>query len=144
MYQFVSIYSDQSRKDAKDINRLLFQLSPKAERISGKKLLELLKSPNFFLVSIREDGHIVAMATLLIDGTLMGDYGVVRDVVVDRRCRRRGLAEEVMRGVIALADRYEVAALELTSRPSRRAANKLYQKLGFKKRDTNCYKLNLR
>jgi ribosomal protein S18 acetylase RimI-like enzyme len=34
--------------------------------------------------------------------------------------------------------------VDLTSRPSREAANRLYQRIGFERRETNVYRYNLK
>jgi ribosomal protein S18 acetylase RimI-like enzyme len=60
--------------------------------------------------------------------------------VVDETARGRGvgeaLSQEAVRRALALGAR----TVELTSRPSREAANRLYQRLGFVRRDSNLYR----
>lgn len=145
MNQLAHLYPSQYRRETRDINKLLRQLSRKAKRISEKKLLDLLKQPNFFLVEIRRDGHIVAMATLTVKKTFMGKSGEIDDVVVDRKYRGRGLGEEIMRRAIQLADSMDLDHADLTSRSRRKAANALYKKVGFKPQNKkrNFYRLNL-
>ena len=129
--------------DVRDINKLLPQLSRNAGKMTLARLKYLLELDNFFIVDIRKDGHMVAMATLLVKKTSMGSSGIIEDVVVDKKYRGRGLGEEVVRSAVRLAEVLALDHIELTSRPSRKAANKLYRKIGFKKRNTNCYRMNL-
>lgn len=132
-----------SASDVEDINRLLRQLSRQSKRATAEWINQLLARDDFFLIDEREDGRMVAMATLLVEKTLGDRFGILEDVVVGRKYRGRGLGEKLVRRAIRLAQELHLSSIELTSRPSRRAANKLYRKLGFKKRNTNCYRLNL-
>jgi ribosomal protein S18 acetylase RimI-like enzyme len=64
----------------------------------------------------------------------------IEDVVVDERARGRGIAAALTREALALAARDGARTVELTSRPDREAANRLYAKLGFRLRETNVYR----
>jgi ribosomal protein S18 acetylase RimI-like enzyme len=68
----------------------------------------------------------------------------VEEVVVDEAVRGRHVSAVLMQGLIDLARQKGMWCLELTTRPSRLAANALYQSLGFTIRETNCYRLDLR
>jgi ribosomal protein S18 acetylase RimI-like enzyme len=81
---------------------------------------------------------------LLTLTTLAGDTGYVEEVVVDEAARGRHVSTALMRALIDLAIRKGLWSVELTTRPSRQAANQLYQSLGFARRETNCYRLDLR
>jgi ribosomal protein S18 acetylase RimI-like enzyme len=63
----------------------------------------------------------------------------VEDVIVDESIRRRGIAEALMLHAIDLAREAGANGVALTSNPKREAANKLYQSMGFQKRETNAY-----
>ena len=65
----------------------------------------------------------------------------IEDVVVDVSARREGIGEALTREAIAIARAKGARTIDLTSRPSREAANRLYQRLGFERRDTNVYRL---
>lgn len=86
-----------------------------------------------------ETGEIVGMLSLAVYRVPTGIRSIVEDVVVDGNQRRRGIAEALMRRAILLAGEAGASVLTLTSNPAREAANKLYQALGFEKRETNSY-----
>ena len=91
-----------------------------------------------------EDGRILGTACLSVYCTPTGAKGDIEDVVVDSNCRGRQLGRRLLEHILDYA-RAELAPIELhlTSRPSREAANRLYQSLGFQRHETNFYKLNL-
>ena len=72
-----------------------------------------------------------------------GKVGHLEDVVVDESARGHGAGEALNRAALAEAKRRGAITVELTSRPSREAANRLYQRLGFVQRETNIYRYTL-
>jgi ribosomal protein S18 acetylase RimI-like enzyme len=64
----------------------------------------------------------------------------IEDVVVDGAARGHGVGEALNRAAIAEADARGARTLDLTSRPSREAANRLYQRLGFQARESTVYR----
>ena len=91
----------------------------------------------------RYEGKIVGMATLVVTTVLSGITGHVEDVVVDTEFRGRGIGERLMHELMAQARAKGADAIALTSHPSRVAANRLYQRLGFELGGTNYYSLDL-
>ena len=89
---------------------------------------------------LRDSGRIVGTLTLVVFRIPTGVRAWIEDVVVDEAIRGRGvgeaLSEEAIRRALGLGAR----TVELTSRPSREAANRLYRRLGFTLRDTNVYR----
>lgn len=83
------------------------------------------------------------MGEVVVVHTLTGTRARIEDVVVEERYRRRGLGEKLVRRLIQEARSRKAKVVELTSRPSRVAANSLYRRLGFRKRNTNVYRLIL-
>jgi ribosomal protein S18 acetylase RimI-like enzyme len=134
-----------SDADCEDINALLAQLSPSARRITPDKLRQLLAQSNYYILAVRSPkGRIVGIATIIIYEKLTGKVGIIEDVVVDKDHRGLGLGKSLVQYLIKFAQAKNVEYLDLTSNPSRKEANELYLKLGFKKRETNCYRLSLR
>ena len=86
-----------------------------------------------------ENGEIAGVLTLAIYRVPTGIRSLVEDVIVDEGMRRRGIAEALMRHAIDLAREAGASGVALTSNPQREAANKLYQAMGFQKRETNAY-----
>jgi ribosomal protein S18 acetylase RimI-like enzyme len=85
------------------------------------------------------DSGIAGMVSLTVYRVPTGLRSIVEDVIVDEKMRRRGIAEALMRNAITLAGEAGASTLTLTSNPAREAANKLYQSMGFEKRETNSY-----
>jgi ribosomal protein S18 acetylase RimI-like enzyme len=67
----------------------------------------------------------------------------IEDVIVDEAASGRGIGATINRHAIDLARREGCKTVDLTSRPSREAANHLYRKLGFQPRETNVYRFEL-
>ncbi len=126
----------------KDINNLLPQLSKTAKPLTLVKLKDIIKSKDSYLIVVRDRQKVIGMSTLVVIRIAAGIRAKVEDVVVDEKYRGRGIGERIIKELIFLAKRKRVESIELTSRSSRVAANKLYQKLGFEKRDTNVYRIS--
>jgi ribosomal protein S18 acetylase RimI-like enzyme len=88
----------------------------------------------------RSDGAVVGSLTLVVFRIPTGLRAWIEDVVVDEAARGLGIGEALNRAAIRKTNDMGCRTLDLTSRPSRVAANKLYQKLGFKARETNIYR----
>jgi len=100
-----------------------------------------LNDANVHVYVIREGNHIVATGTLCIKHTLEFTIADIESVVVSSKCRGRGYGKELMTDMIEAAKKLNVHHIQLTSRPARVAANRLYQDLGFERYETNCYRL---
>lgn len=94
-----------------------------------------------FLIARYPDqtSRIAGILTLTIYRVPTGGRSIVEDVVVDEFMRRRGIAEALMLRAIDLAREGGADVMTLSSNNTREAANKLYQSMGFQKRDTNAY-----
>ena len=90
-----------------------------------------------------EEGHIIGCASLCLTRHPLGLKGGVEDVVVSPSARGRGIGRKLMEHIIGYAQGLAPIEVCLTSRPSRVAANQLYQALGFRPHQTNVYKLPL-
>ena len=126
------------------IGRLTAQLSPNASMPGWEGLDEVVNSNCTSLFIARdESGAIVGMAILAMYRISTGIRAWIEDVVVDEKARGKGVGEALCRHIIQEAREMGIKTIDLTSRPSREAANRLYQKMGFEKRDTNVYRLAL-
>ena len=126
--------------------RLAPQLSSSNPPPSPAQIAEIVHSPATILFIARDpelENQIVGMLTLVIFRIPTGQHAWIEDVVVDERARRKGIGEALTRAAIERARAAGAATVDLTSRPSREAANRLYQRLGFVKRDTNVYRYTL-
>lgn len=118
---------------------LLPQLSSSAT--FDRALLErVVASEAATLFVARLDGAIVGMATLVAYAIPTGLRGHIDDVVVDESTRGRGVARSLLEAMIARSAELGIRTLDLTSRPSRVAAIRLYESVGFVRRDTNTFR----
>jgi len=123
------------------LNRLLPQLSSSAAPVSPAELAEIVASDASRLLVARDaDGSVLGAMTLVVFRIPTGVRAWIEDVVVDGDARGRGVGEALNRAAIDLAYELGSRTIDLTSRPTRVAANALYQKLGFVARDTNIYR----
>jgi ribosomal protein S18 acetylase RimI-like enzyme len=95
------------------------------------------------MVVARDDDAIVGMGILIIATALTGTTAHVEDVVVDAGSRGRGIGARLMGELLDLARAEGADQMTLTSHPTREAANRLYQRLGFQRGSTNYYSLDL-
>lgn len=123
---------------------LLAQLSANRKDISRAALAKVASDPHVEVWVIRDPQRIVGTASLIVTPLFSGARGEVHDVVVDAAYRGRGLGTLLAEKLIERARARKCRHIDLTSRPSREAANALYRKLGFEKRDTNMYRLSLK
>ena len=91
-----------------------------------------------------DDGGIVGVSTLIMFPIPTGWRAWVEDVIVDEAARGQGVGEALTLAMIDAAREQGCTTFELTSRPSREAANRLYQRIGFTPRETNVYRYDLR
>lgn len=110
---------------------------------SEEYIQEIIKSENSHLFLILEDKSVMGMLSLGTYKTPLGVKAWIEDVVVDSRVRGRGLGKKITLHAIEFAKNLGADRVMLTSKPSRVAANKLYQSLGFEKVDTNFYRIKL-
>ena len=91
----------------------------------------------------RLDGRIVGSLTLAAFPIPTGVRAWIEDVVVDESARGHGVGEALNRSALEHARTCGAITVELTSRPSREAANRLYTRMGFVTRETNVYRYML-
>jgi ribosomal protein S18 acetylase RimI-like enzyme len=139
----VSVLTGDGGPEAEALGRLLAQVSSSATSLTPARVREVLRAPSTSVLVARLDGQIVGMALLLTLSTLSGDTGYVEEVVVDEAARGRHISTLLMRELLDLAAQKGLRFVDLTSRPSRAAANGLYRSLGFELRETNCYRYRL-
>lgn len=128
-------------KALKDINNLLPQLSKTAKPLSLKLLAEIIASRETRLVVAKNKFEIIGMGSLVLTRTPYGLRARIEDVVVDEQYRGKGIGEKISRELIALAKKAKVRRIELSTRQTRVAARKLYEKLGFEKMESDVYRI---
>jgi ribosomal protein S18 acetylase RimI-like enzyme len=125
--------------------RLVPQLSSSAPAPSAAEVAEMASAATTVLLSARlgRGGTIVGSLTLVVFRIPTGLRAWIEDVVVDDSVRGRGVGEALTRAALDRAREMGCRNVDLTSRPSREAANRLYQRLGFVARETNVYRMEL-
>lgn len=126
------------------LGRLLPQLSERAVPPDRSSLGTVIASPGVRLLVARVGRRIVGTLTLASYPTTTGLRAVIDDVVVDGEARGHGVGAALVREAVRLAGEAGAAYVDLTSRPAREAANRLYRALGFELRETNSYRLATR
>jgi ribosomal protein S18 acetylase RimI-like enzyme len=102
-------------------------------------LQEITASAGTSLLVARDGDAVLGMLALVLYRVPTGMRGLIHDVVVDESARGRGVGEALTTEALKRAGKAGAISVELTTRPEREAANRLYQRLGFERRDTNVY-----
>lgn len=124
------------------LQQLTDQLTPQPMTLDEEVIRELIASPHSHLYVAIEAEEIAGMLTLGCYHSPTGRKAWIEDVVVDAAYRDRGIGADLVRHAIDEARRLGVEQLMLTSNPLREAANRLYQRMGFERKMTNCYKMD--
>jgi GNAT superfamily N-acetyltransferase len=125
--------------------RLTPQLSGSKPPPTTAELSDVVASPATDLfIALADDGTIVGTATLVTFRIPTGVRGWIEDVVTDAAARGQGVGTALTEAMLDRAREVGCLTVDLTSRPKREDANRLYQKLGFVARDTNVYRYDLR
>lgn len=124
-----------------DFARLIPQLSSSSPPPSEEFLRRIVASPASHLLVARDDeGHTVGSLTVVVFPIPTGIRAWIEDVVVDRNAGGKGIGTALNRHALRLARELGAKTVDLTSRPSRDVANRLYRGLGFVPRETNVYR----
>ena len=125
------------------LNDLLPQLSSSSIPLSEDRLLAILRSDAAHLLMAEENGTFLGTLTLVVFTIPSGIRARIEDLVVQTASRSRGAGQALVRKAMALAQSQGADAVELTAHPSRAAARRLYEKLGFERRETHVYRRTL-
>jgi ribosomal protein S18 acetylase RimI-like enzyme len=122
---------------------LIPQLSKSNPPPTQADLSAIISSEASVLFIARVNGKIAGALTLATFRIPTGVRAWIEDVVVDSDARGHGVGEALNMAAIAEARSRGAITVELTSRPSREAANRLYQRIGFVQRETNIYRFTI-
>jgi ribosomal protein S18 acetylase RimI-like enzyme len=139
----IEILSEVTDEVADAFARLLPQLSSSAAPLSRAALAGIAAHPATTILVARDGETIVGTLTLVLYPIITGLRAHIDDVVVDSAARGQGVGEALTLAAIRLAAEAGVRTVDLTSRPSREGANRLYQRLGFELRDSNLYRYSI-
>ncbi len=122
------------------MRRLIPQLSSSNPPPGRAELEEIVASPATTLFVARHRGRIVGALTLVAVRIPTGVRARIEDVVVDETVRGRRVGERLSEAALKAARGLGARSTDLTSRPSREAANRLYARMGFERRESNVYR----
>ena len=122
---------------------LIPQLSSSNPPPSPEELTAIVESDASNLLLAVEDGEILGSLTLVLFNIPTGTRAWIEDVVVDGDARGKGVGAALNEFALDMARDAGATTVDLTSRPTREAANRLYQRLGFEQRETNVYRYKL-
>ncbi|MEV0462948.1 GNAT family N-acetyltransferase [Nocardia tengchongensis] len=123
-------------------DRLLPQLSQTAKRLDREALAQLASTESTTVLVARSDGKIVGTLSLVMFPIPSGLRARIEDVVVDDSARGQGIGAALIEEAKTRARAAGARTLDLTSRASRSAANRLYERLGFQPRESQVYRFD--
>jgi ribosomal protein S18 acetylase RimI-like enzyme len=144
----VAVVIEEAKAVTPELVAAFRQLTPQLSRTApapgGHELAEMVRSPATVLLMARDpDKGLIVSLTLVLFRIPTGVRAWIEDVVVDEASRGRGVAEVLCREALNRASAAGARTVDLTSRPSRESANRLYRRLGFVERQTNVYRWSL-
>jgi ribosomal protein S18 acetylase RimI-like enzyme len=139
----IEVLSEVTDEVVEAFGRLLPQLSRSAPPLDRAGISALVSAPAVTVLLARWDGTIAGTLTLAMFPIPTGRRAWIEDVVVDAAAGRRGIGTALTREAVRLATAAGARTVDLTSRPSREAAGRLYERLGFQQRDSRVYRLAL-
>ena len=125
------------------MQRFLDQLTTNPMTLTEDMCRQLFESENSHLFFLVKDEQIAGMLTIGIYHSPTGGKAWIEDVVVDESFRGQGLSKLLVAHAIEFTKSMGIPSLMLTSNPKRIAANKLYQAMGFERKETNVYRMTL-
>jgi len=136
----VKTYSEEV---AEAISVFVTRLGNNNQSFTEDTLKEIINSPQSFLfvaihVPTKEVAGMIMQTVYRIPYTTKS---YVDDLFIDEKFRKMGIATRLFQKVVDNAREHKAAYIDFTSQPHRIEGNTLYDKLGFKKRDTNVYRL---
>jgi ribosomal protein S18 acetylase RimI-like enzyme len=120
--------------------RLLPQLSTSADRLDAGALAAIATWQGNSLLVARIGGVIVGALTLVVFPIPSGTRARIEDVVVDSAARGKGVGAALTEKALDIARELGARTVDLTSRPARESANRLYERMGFARRDSRVYR----
>ena len=123
------------------MQRFLDQLTPEHMTLTEEMVKQLIASENSHLFFLMQDEQVAGMLTVGIYYSPTGGKAWIEDVVVDEAFRGQGLSKQLVAHAIQFVESKQIPLLMLTSNPTRVAANKLYQAMGFGRKETNVYRM---
>ena len=142
---FIEIVADVTDELVEAYRRLTPQLSKSNPPPDREAIEDIVAAPaTDMFVATDDDGTILGTSTLAVFRIPTGRRAWIEDVVVDEAGRGKGVGGALTRAMVDRAGELGCTTVDLTSRPTREAANRLYRREGFEVRETNVYRFDLR
>ena len=125
-----------------EVIALMGELDPSIT-VTPEMVKQAVEAPGTHFFAVMDEEHIIGCASLCVFESPTGRKASVEDVVVSSAYRGKHVGKDLMQHMIDFAKTLAPINLQLTSRPEREEANKLYQSLGFQRRETNAYRLEI-
>ena len=128
--------------DPDSMELLISQLTNEKKLLSTAQIIEIVRQENAYLftaIDKEENDQLVGLVVMVVYRVFSAKHAHIEDLVVDDKYRGRGIAEELMQHAMTQARLMQANYVNLTCSPTRKAANSLYQKLGFTLRATNVF-----
>ena len=126
----------------KEVVQLMYELDPTIT-VTEEMVRRTVEAPGTHFIAVTAEEHIIGSASLCVFESPTGRKASIEDVVVASAYRGKHLGKQLMEHVIDYARTLAPINLQLTSRPERAEANRLYQSLGFQRRETNAYRMEI-
>jgi len=136
----IEVLSEVTDEVVEAFGRLLPQLSRTAKPLDSAAIRDVVSSPAVTVLLARSDGRIAGSLTLAMFPIPTGLRAWIEDVVVDESARGQGIGEVLTREALRLAEAAGARTVDLTTRPSREAAARLYERAGFRQRESRLYR----
>ena len=137
----VELVEEFSEELVEAFSRLIPQLSQSAKQLPPQQIKDFCEQDGVYLLVFRSgEGKILGMLSLATFKIPTGKRAWIEDVVVDSAARGHGAGQKLVEAAVRHAKKVGAKTVDLTSRPSREAANRLYRRCGFKQRETNVYR----
>jgi ribosomal protein S18 acetylase RimI-like enzyme len=136
----VEVLDEVTDEAVEAFRRLLPQLSRSAPPPDAAALAAIVASPSVTILIARDDDRIVGSLTVAMFPIPTGLRAWIEDVVVDESARGHGIGAILTKEAVRLAREAGARSLDLTTRPSREAAGRLYEREGFQQRETRLYR----
>lgn len=125
-----------------EVIRLMGELD-RSINVTAEMVRRSVEAQGTHFFAVVDGEHIIGCASLCVFESPTGRKASIEDVVVSSGYRGKHLGKQLMEYIIDYARTLAPINLQLTSRPERAEANRLYQSLGFQRRETNAYRMEI-
>src|SRR5712691_1263976 len=123
--------------------KLLPQLNATLPIPTMERLQAIVADPAVTLLLASDGNDIVGTTTVIVYTTPFWIKARLDEVVVDEASRGKGVGAALVEAALGVARASGAQVAELQSGVQREAANRLYPRMGFKRRETNVYRIVL-